>query len=120
MRTHPAARSGVLARAEVEGDAHVLLEGEMPDGTVQAVRAHPYQPSTGVRGYVVCGLLRRAGDLVGFAIFYTETEESVGFHRAGRPIFHGSHASPTTLSELVGDFCTQAGASGADTDPRPD
>ncbi len=97
--------------AEIEEDARALVQGRMPDGVLQTLGAYRYEPGAGIDGYVVCGAVWRAGEVVGFAAFYAATEDSIGFVRAGGPILHGLQAGASAPREIVGGFCQHAGPS---------
>ena len=88
----------------------------MHDGVLQTLGAHSYEPGPGIDGYVVCGTVWHAGEVVGFAFFYAATEDSIGFARAAGPIFYGSQAGVAAWREIVGEFCQRAGPSDTTTD----
>jgi BASS family bile acid:Na+ symporter len=102
--------------AEIEEDARALLQGRMPDGVLQTLGAYRYEPGPGVDGYVVCGAVWRAGEVVGFTAFYAATEDSIGFARAAGPIFQSPQAGAAASREIVAEFCRHAGPSDTGTD----
>jgi BASS family bile acid:Na+ symporter len=97
---------------DLERDVRSLLADAVPEGRVQALTTHPYEPGPGISGYVACDTVRRPEDAAFFAVFYVASEESIGFARAGGPIFEGWKDRTTASSELVGAFCRHIGPSG--------
>jgi BASS family bile acid:Na+ symporter len=97
---------------DIERDARSLLTDAVPEGRVQALTTHPYEPGPGVSGYVACGTVQRGEDAAIFAVFYVAIEELGGFVHAGGPIFEGWKERTTASSELIGAFCRHTDPSG--------